>query len=634
MNLDKQQKRAVEFYEGQAIVIAGAGSGKTRVLTNRVARLIERDVQPESVLAFTFTNAAADEMKNRLIEMIGQEKVDRLNIGTMHSQLNRILRKNVSYWRPHMYGYEIMDDYGQRKLITETMKACGLPEDSMVNIANAGTVLAHVKNNAWSLQDLFEGAGRDRMIDLGVDDWFVDFFQTYERLRQQGKLVGFDDMLWDTYFLLRERVNVLNTYRQAFKFLLVDEFQDTNIVQFELIKMLQSHHGNLFAVGDPRQAIYSFRGADVSLSLEFTKHFPKAEVIELTHNYRCSGNIVEMSNDLIAHAGYPFSRTKSIKENGEIRFMGEFMDDNGEAEAIAEEIKSLHETEGVKYSDMVVLTRTNAQTRPLEEKFIKGKIPYRSMDGSFYESANVRDMICYLRLLVRDDLDAMKRVFNRPNRFLGKVFWDAFYRRAAGGADLLRLLRGGGFPKPFMDRNASTFGMELTALRNNLAQASPGQAIKVVRQVFEYDAWVKKNDMDCESRLEILNELESSSEGYPSIAEYLEFVDLIVAAQNKTEEFDAVRIMTVHRSKGLESQVVFVAGVSEGVLPHARAEDVEEERRLCYVALTRAIQRLYVSCMLTRFNKALAPSTFLGEMELERYTGTSVEKEVVHVEVA
>ena len=633
MQYDDEQKQAVEFYEGQVIVIAGAGSGKTKTLTGRIGRLIERQETPESILAFTFTNAAAEEMKKRLVDSIGAENVERLNIGTMHSQLNRILRKNIQFWKPDMYRYEIMDDYGFRKLVTETMKGCGMPEDNMVNIANAGTAIAHVKNHALSLENLMAGEADDLMFKLGVHTWFVEFFQTYERLRRAQRLVGFDDMLWDTYFMLREKVNILNTYAEQFKFVLVDEFQDTNLVQFELVKMLQSKHKNLFVVGDPRQSIYRFRGANVTLSLEFAQHFPKAQVIELEHNYRCASNIVEMSNDLISHAGYPFKRTRFVKGQGAITFTGVFGTENEEAEAIANEIKQL-QVDGVKYSDIVVLMRTNAQSRPFEERFIKSKIPYKSVDGTFYESANVKDMICYLKLIVGNDIDALKRVYNRPNRYLGKVFWESFESKTRGGTrDLIDVLRSGGFPKSYMDKSAANLAFELMGLKNN-DQLTPGKAISLVRRVFDYDAWVRKNEMDHANRFEILNELESSAESFPTIKEYLEFVDLIIQSQKKDEEFDAVRIMTIHRSKGLESPVVFVAGLAEGVLPHARAEDVEEERRLCYVALTRAIDRLYVSYMLLRFNKPLAPSPFLTEMGLEQYTGQPIIPEVSNVEAA
>jgi DNA helicase-2/ATP-dependent DNA helicase PcrA len=624
MELDAGQRRAVEFYKGQAIVIAGAGSGKTRCTTERIGRLVERGEAPESILAFTFTNAAADEMKARLVNKIGKDMVDRLNIGTMHSQLNRILRKNIQFWKPDMHQYEIMQDNDCRKLIQEAMKACDLPEDNMVNIANATAMISYVKNNAISLEDVKNGCVDGVLHKFGVDTWFVDFFVTYEALRRAKRFIGFDDMLWETYFLLREKVNILNTYADMFKFVLVDEFQDTNRVQFELVKMLQSKHKNLFVVGDPRQAIYGFRSADVTLSLEFAKHFEGAEIIELEHNYRCASNIVEMSNDLIAKAGYPFARTKSLKQAGKIDFLGGFLTVDEEAEAIAEEIKQLH-TDGVRYSDIIVLTRTNAQSRSFEEKFIKNRIPYKSLDGTFYESANVKDMLSYLELLVSDSMEAFKRIYNRPNRFLGKVFLETFEQKMKrGGGDFLETLRGGGFPKSFMNKNASAFAAELYVLRSNAAHESSGKAIGMIRKVFGYDEWLKKNEVDAANRIEILNELQSSADGFTSITEYLEFVKNIVAEQRKAEDFDAVRIMTIHRSKGLEARVVFAAGFSEGVLPHARSEDVEEERRLAYVALTRAIERLYVSYFLMRFNKELAPSRFLFEMSIETYTGKKI----------
>jgi DNA helicase II / ATP-dependent DNA helicase PcrA len=623
MELDPSQQRAVDFHKGQVIVIAGAGSGKTRVLTERIGRLIERGEKPESILAFTFTNAAADEMKSRLLTKIGLEAVEKLNIGTMHSQLNKILKKNISFWKPDMYGYKIMDDYASRILIKDAMKACDLPEDNMVNIANAGICIAFIKNNAMAVDEVVDGKADLLFKKLGVDFWFPDFFMTFERMRRSQKMIGFDDMLWETYFLLKEKVNILNTYAKAFNFISVDEFQDTNRVQFEIVKMLQSKHENLFVVGDPRQAIYGFRQADVTLSLQFKDHFPKAEVIELEYNYRCASNIVEMTNDLISNADYPFMRTKFVKEDGRIDFVGGFEDDNDEAEAITEEIKALN-ADGAKYADMVVLNRTNAQSRPFEEKFVKNRIPYKAVDGTFYESANVKDMLCYLDLIIGDSMDAFKRVYNRPNRFLGKVFFEQFEERMRGGRDLLSVLRLGGFSKGYMNKSAGAFAMELLALRRNAEKMNPGQAIGVIRRTFAYDDWVRQNDMDFANRIEILNELQSSAESYNNIAEYLQFVKALVAAQKNDEDFDAVRIMTVHRSKGLEFPIVFTAGVSEGVLPHARAEDVDEERRLCYVALTRAIDRLYVSYFLKRFNKTLAPSRFLAEMLLEKYCGKTV----------
>ncbi len=622
MKLDDSQQKAVDFHEGQVIVIAGAGSGKTRVLIERISRLVEDGVKPQEILAFTFTNAAAGEMKARLYTKIGLEQAEMLNVGTMHSQMNKILRKNITFWKPDMFGYKIMDDYGHRMLIKDTMKACDLPEDNKSNIANSMISIAYIKNNAISLDEVLDGKADFMFSKLGVDKWFADFFMTYEKMRRTTKQVGFDDMLWDTHFLLKEMVNILNDYANAFKFILVDEFQDTNPVQFEVIKMLQSKHENLFAVADPRQAIYSFRQADVTLSLDFTKHFPKGEIIELEYNYRCASNIVEMSNDLIGHAGYPFMRTKFVRDEGRIDFIGSFMDDNGEAEAIVEEIKQLN-TDGVKYGDMVILNRTNAQSRPFEEKLVKSRIPYKALDGSFYESANVKDMMCYLELVVSDSVTAFKRIYNRPNRFLGKVFFEQFEVKLKYKPFLLDVLRGGGYSKPYMNKSATSFSMDLMALRRNAKGMSAGQAIGVIRKIFDYDDWVRKNEMDHQNRLEMLNELQTSADQFMDIGEYVTFIKGIIAAQSSDEEFDAVRIMTIHRSKGCEFPVVFSAGVSEGVLPHARAEDVEEERRLCYVSLTRAIDRLYVSYFLKRFNKKLAPSRFLDEMVLEQYSGKS-----------
>ena len=625
MELDAEQKHAVEFYEGEAIVIAGAGSGKTKTATMRIARLIERGEKPESILAFTFTNAAADEMKSRLIGTIGDANVAMLNIGTMHSQMNKILRKNIHLWRPHFYKYEIMDEYGARVLVKDAMKECGLPENDLVNFANALKMVSTVKNQTYSMEQVCrEGVLDEELKKLGVSGWFKQFFESYEGLRHARKLVGFDDMLWDTYFLLREKVNILNTYAQAFKFILVDEFQDTNQVQFEIVRMLQSHYHNLFVVCDPRQSVYGFRGAEVKLSLEFKQHFPNAELIELQHNYRCVSNVVDMSNDLIGHAGYPFKPTKSMRESGKIGFLGCFIDDNEEAAAVIEEIRQLN-VDGTKWSEIVVLSRTNAQSRPLEEKLVKAKIPYVSVEGSFYESANVKDMMCYLKLSLNDDMEAFKRIYNRPNRFLGKVFFEDFESKMTRGSrGIIDTLGRGGFSKQYMDRSASALAFQLTVLRKSIVGLSAGKAIELIRKMFEYDAWLKKNDLDAQNRIEILNELMTSALDFTEIKEYIEFVDMIVQGQKKGEDFDAVRLMTIHRSKGLESPVVFVTGVSEGVLPHARAEDTDEERRLCYVAVTRAVDRLYVSYFLTRFKKTLAPSPYLTEMLLEHYSGEPV----------
>ena len=626
MELDYEQKEAVEFYGGQAIVIAGAGSGKTRCTTNRIARLIERGERADSILAFTFTNAAADEMKSRLIGTIGEQNVALLNIGTMHSQMNKILRKNVHLWRPHFFKYDIMDEYGVRILVKDAMKECGLPENDLVNFANAVHMIAFIKNRIFRVEDVCrpEGVLDEDLRALGVITWFKQFFQTYEALRHSRKQVGFDDMLWDTYFLLREKINVLNTCAHAFKFILVDEFQDTNQVQFELIRMLQSHHSNLFVVGDPRQAIYSFRGADVSLSLEFKQHFPKARIIELKHNYRCVRNIVDMSNDLIGHAGYPFEPTQSVRDTGKIEFLGCFIDDNEEAAAIVEEIGQLN-VDGRKWSEMVVLSRTNAQSRPLEEKLVKARIPYVSVEGSFYDSANVKDMMCYLKLAMGDDMEAFKRVYNRPNRFLGKAFFEDFETKMARGSrGIFDTLGRGGFSRSYMNQAASGFASQIMILRRSISGLSAGKGIELIRKLFDYDGWVKKNDLDAQNRIEILNELQTSAAEFTSIPDYLSFVDLIVQGQKKGTDFDAVRLMTIHRSKGLESPVVFVSGVSDGVLPHARAEEYDEERRLCYVAVTRAVDRLYVSYFLTRFKKTLAPSPFLTEMLLEQYSGKPV----------
>lgn len=613
---DEKQLEAVKTGKGQFLVAAGAGSGKTRVLTHRVSRLIEEDgVRPENILVFTFTNAAAKEMKTRLVKLIGKDGVDMLNIGTMHSQLNAVLRQYISFYKQSMNRYTIMDEYKQFKLIKDVFKMLKIRVDRYSNPKSASSKISHLKDRLMNLSDYrqeLQEAGAEEV----ANDWFFDFYPVYERERERNRYIGFDDMISETYYMLKACPMVLDQCQAKFHYVMIDEFQDTNKAQLEVCRLIQGGQKNFFAVGDFRQSIFGFRNAVPEYMVEFKKFFPDGEVIELEYNYRCPENIIEAGNDLISNGKWKCSRTKAHRhdEQGTINFFPPSIDGDEEAENIVNEIQAL-EKSGVKYKDMVVLYRTNAQSRPLEEALIKRLIPYHVQE-SFYDSAEIRDMVSYLEVIRSEkNLPALFRILNKPNRFLGKAFEEQLQARIKQGKEepLSALMRGA-FSHGYMNTGALEFASVIRRIREMKFEHA-GEAINAVLKMTKYEEWLQEHtdEQVFINKQEKLVEIATIAANFQTLDAFLDYLALL-KKKRKDEDSDAVSLMTIHRAKGLEFPVVFVVGVSDNILPHARSTDVDEERRLMYVAVTRAETYLGISHVLTRFDKEVGPSPFLAEL--------------------
>ncbi len=604
--LNDPQQRAVLHGDGPILVLAGAGSGKTRVLTHRVAQLIsERGVRATHILAVTFTNKAAEEMRARLKALLA-DRAEGLWISTFHSSGLRILRHNAQ-----LLGYTnqfvVYDDQDSKGVLKQVLKELSINEDRYP-LDGFSRAIDRWKNN------FVLPAEAGKMAFSVENDLQAQVYARYQELLLAANAMDFGDLLVNTVRVLREFPDVLEYYRRTLHYILVDEFQDTNKVQYLFIRLISEPRRNLFVVGDDDQSIYGFRGATISNILEFEKDFPNTQVVKLEQNYRSTGTILDA-----AHAVIEKNKARKAKklwtsgDPGEkIRaFIG--YDENMEAEFIASEIRKLV-SEGRKHLEIAVLYRTNAQTRALEEALVRAKVPYKIYGGlKFFDRKEVKDMLAYLRLLVNpSDNQAFQRVVNTPPRGIGAQAIQAIAEESRRSS------------KPFLhasvavaeeNKSVKKFVELVVELKTAAAQMPLGQLIGFIVERSEYGPRLAAmKDPTAQSRIENLQELESlgrtmEREGHDKEADIKDFLDRISltssadipaaesGAQRPQEKPDTVSLMTLHLAKGLEFPVVFLSGLEEGLLPHYRSIDdnvaIEEERRLCYVGITRAMQVLY-----------------------------------------
>ncbi len=631
--LNDPQRRAVTHRGTPMLVVAGAGSGKTRVLTHRVAHLIATgDATPWEILAITFTNKAADEMRERLVKLVGPV-AKRMWVSTFHAACVRILRSHadrLGYRR----SFTIYDDADSRRLVEHVMRdlnidAKKLPSRSVqAAISGAKSELADASAFAGSARSVFER----RMADI---------YQEYEQRLASASAMDFDDLLLLTVKLLRQAPDVLASYQQRFKHVLVDEFQDTNRAQNEIVLLLAAEHRNICVVGDSDQSIFGWRGADIRNIFEFEEAFPDAAVIPLEQNYRSTKTILDAANAVIAN-----NLTRLPKElwtDGEpgapiVRYRAE--DEYDEAVWVATEIGRLREFEGLDYGDVAVFYRTNAQSRALEEELVRAAVSYKVVGGTrFYDRREVKDLLAYLRLLANpsDEVSA-RRVVNVPRRGVGDTSVDKLARFARANslsfADALARGTEAGLTGKAA-RGAAELGVLLDDLRRMVETgASPGAIVDAVAERTGYRAELEAdNSLEAHGRLENVAELAGAAGEYDSLDEFLESVALVSDADELDPGDGRVSLMTLHTAKGLEFPAVFLVGLEDGVFPHLRALDdpaqLEEERRLCYVGITRARRQLYLTHAWSRTlwgsTSHAIPSRFLSELppELVRDVGSS-----------
>jgi len=619
--LNPPQRKAVETLEGPVLVLAGAGTGKTKVLTTRLALLLSKSVKPASILAVTFTNRAAREMKERARTMAGAASKD-VWLSTFHSLCARILRKEIPVlgWRAD---FAIYDDSDQESVVRAVLRDLRVP-GAMAGPDAIRWRISQAKNR---------NHGAAEMVRLATDD--VDLvaaraFEKYQAGLKARNAVDFDDLLALTVRLFREHPAVLERYRKQFAYLMVDEYQDTNAVQYDIVRSLAGTRRNLFVVGDDDQSIYAWRGADPSHILNFEHDFPGAAVVRLEQNYRSTTAILEAANTVIGRniERHPKTLFSRLGQGGPVRSV-ELADERAEALWVVSQIRGL----GRKRADVAVLFRTNAETRPFEEQLRLAQIPYSVVGGQrFYDRREVRDVLAYLRLAANPSDDAaLARIANVPPRGIGDTSMarlDAF--AAARGVTLLEAFRRAaeaGVPKA------------ATASAVRLAEFLDGR-----RKEFEADAGaaagrlVDDLDLKGELRRETENEAAAdariaSIEGVLSdvaafgraggtLSGYLEKVALLEKDEPAEDSRDAVTLLTVHAAKGLEFPVVFLVGMEDGTIPHRRSVDtdrgIEEERRLLYVAMTRARELLILTrpAQRTKRGKIVGckPSRFLVEL--------------------
>ncbi len=618
--LNDMQQKAVTTTDGPLLVLAGAGSGKTRVLTYRIAYLIEnKNIAPWNILAITFTNKAAKEMAQRVETLIGADAQD-MWVRTFHSACVRILRRDIDrigYNR----NFNIIDADDQKSLVKECLKELRFeekefpPKAVMSEISSAKDKLlspAEYKNE-------FYGDFRKGQI--------ARIYELYQKKLEVSNDLDFDDLIMLTVRLFKEAPDVLSYYQNKFRYILVDEYQDTNKAQNELVIMLAKEHRNLCVVGDDDQSIYKFRGADITNILDFEKEFTDASVIRLEQNYRSTQNILDAANNVIKNnSGRKGKRLWTDEGSGQKINVYKAEGDYDEAEFIADKINQLSR-DGYKYSDMAVLYRANASSRSIEDVFMRKALPYRVLSGlRFYDRKEIRDMIAYLRLIKNphDDL-SFRRIINTPSRKIGKVTLDNL--SAVANRENTSLLETIKNHLDEFSENLCQFYHLIAELIEDSEKLSIDALVESVYEKTRYRAFLE-TDEKAQERMENVGELISGAASYvlsaeePSFEEYMDNLALVSDIDNYDEEIDAAVLMTMHSSKGLEFPVVFICGFDEGLFPSSMSmfnpDEVEEERRLCYVSITRARQLLYITCAYRRMvygkTSPYNPSRFLDEI--------------------
>ena len=602
--LNDKQKEAVLATDGPCLVIAGAGSGKTKVLTHKIAYDIESGIKPWNILAITFTNKAANEMKERIEKLIGDAAKD-LWMGTFHSICVRILRRYID-----RIGYKtdfvIFDTSDQKTLIKECLKTLKVDD----KIFTDRGVLSEISN------------GKNEMLEpkaYGVKyagdfrkEKIAEIYELYQRRLRENNAIDFDDIINFTIKILSENPDVLDYYTEKFKYILVDEYQDTNKAQFTLVSLLASKYGNVTAVGDNDQGIYSFRGADISNILNFERDFPGTRIIKLEQNYRCTGNILKAANAVIKHNENKYDK-KLWTENEEGHlpciYCGE--DEYDEGRYIVEQINHLKTEEYYKNSDFTILYRMNAQSRAIEDILMREGIPYKVIGGlKFYERKEIKDIIAYLRLIHNSaDNLSLKRIINEPKRGIGKTSIDQIQEISdKTGNSMYEIIRNAqeyGLTRVFS--NSRDFIEQIEYLKSKKDELKISDLIKETLNKTGYTkALENENSVEAETRIENLEEFltvaiefeEESADN--TLAEFLENITLSSDIDGMEDQENSITLMTLHSAKGLEFPVVFLVGMEEGIFPGYKSigepQALEEERRLFYVGITRAKQYLYLTC--------------------------------------
>jgi len=632
--LNEPQREAVTTTEGAVLVIAGAGSGKTRALTHRVAYLIkEKGVNPGSILAVTFTNKAANEMKERIKELLG-ENVSRLPVvGTFHSICVRILRREIE---PMGYAgnFSIFDTQDQLTAMKKAIRELGVNPDQFRPQSVLGSVSA-AKN------ELIDEEEFEKRVGSYYEEVAAKIYRKYQQLLRENNALDFDDLLMVTVKMFQKFPAVLEKYQRLFRYLLVDEYQDTNHAQYVLVSLLSKKHGNICVVGDDWQGIYSWRGADIQNILDFEKDYPNCRVIKLEQNYRSTQNILDAAYGVISKN----IRRKDKKvwtENQGGHLITSFEADNEEDEAryVVSSIEQIRRKDGIGLNDFVVLYRTNAQSRIIEEAMLKASLPYRIIGGiKFYQRKEIKDVLSYLRLVMSfQDSVSLERIINEPRRGIGDVTlskWlmlgrDSGVDPITWGLAITKNENSSAVSNIPVSRKdtIARFCEFIIRAKSKLEKTNLADFIDWIIGESGYSKQILDGTLEGETRFENVRELETVAKKYDempgpeALAAFLEEVALVADTDNIDQDQEAVHLMTLHSAKGLEFEYVFIIGLEEGILPHSRSllneAELEEERRLMYVGITRAKKRVFLLFTQERniFGSVQvnAPSRFLDDI--------------------
>lgn len=628
--LNPAQTQAVAHTDGPLLIMAGAGSGKTKVLTCKIAALLEKGISPYNILAITFTNKAATEMRQRVDNMIG-EKAKYVWLSTFHSFCARFLRFEIEALGIYKKNFVIYDTADAQTLIKNCLKELNLDEKQYAPYAVQSTI-SNAKNMMLSPEEFARDAG----------DFFArkvaEIYDVYQQHLLENNALDFDDLLMLAVKVLKEHSDVREKYQDRFQYILVDEYQDTNGAQYQLTTLLAGKYRNLCVVGDADQSIYGWRGADIRNIMDFEKDYPEAAVIKLEQNYRSTKTILNAANSVIEHN--IDRKPKELWTNnpqGEKIIHYTASDERDEADFITREAVKQKTLFNASYGDMAVLYRTNAQSRALEEGFMHAGVPYTMVGGlKFYDRKEIKDILAYLRLIYNpEDTVSLMRIINVPKRSLGAVTMN----KLAEFADMynMNLFDAVSAPEtapitPKAKHALTAFAEFIMEMSNLSMQISVHELIEKVMEKSGYVAELEKeNKIENQTRLENMQEFLSVAKNFeatseePTLENFLSTVSLVSDIDNADIEGDSVTLMTMHSAKGLEFPIVFLAGMEEGLFPHARTlmneAEIEEERRTCYVGITRAERKLYITNAQRRmiFGRGVSyePSRFISEIPIQ-----------------
>ncbi len=615
--LNENQLEAVKHINGPCMVLAGPGSGKTRVITYRIANMVvNKNIFPSAILAISFTKASSVEMKNRAINLTDDPRMGRVNYGTFHSVFFRILRYFDNYNID-----SILDEKTKRMGIKSILKGLNVENgDDDETIGQIMNEISYVKNELMDIND-FES-------ELLTNNEFKQVYSTYEEYKNQINKIDFDDMLIKAYYLLKRNKQILQRVRNTYKYILVDEFQDINKVQFEVLKLIANPNNNIFVVGDEDQSIYGFRGSRPDFLLQFEKYFENTKKVLLDINYRSKGEIIDVANRLIKNNNNRYEKTIKCNQGkgANVKYISP-QDSEEEATIIGKEILEEMKKDYVEYTDFAVIYRTNIQSRALVDVFMDMRIPFVVKDSiiTIYDHWAAQDILAYLRIVVNSNSSKdWLRIINKPFRYISRDSLNLIKDEE----DFVSALINKCDLHPKQVKTINDLDIDLSYIKS----LNPKNAISYIRTTLDYDRYIldycSNRKIKTNGLIEILNEIESSASNFKTIQEYLDHIERVKAeiVDNKNnKQTDGVIFTTMHSAKGLEFKNVYIIGATEGTIPHEKSyeiddedkkiDQIEEERRLMYVAITRAEENICISSPSSKYGKKVSKSRFVEDIK-------------------